>query len=143
MARDAPGLDQFAEGRHDRDLVRIKVDLPGQHLVRIQVREGHDLHPHRFVETGPGHEDVELVAVRHNALARALQAGHLCAAALDVHAAEPADPASPLRGIENLLLTPHVAGGSRQVVLREMSALCDNFVDTLQGLPPRHGRVAA
>lgn len=79
--------------------------------------------------------------VDEGALAHALQAGHLSAAALDVHAAEPADPASPLRKMENVLLTPHVAGGSRQVVLREMAALCDNFVDTLRGLPPRHGRV--
>lgn len=77
------------------------------------------------------------------ALVRALQAGHLAAAALDVHAAEPADPASPLREMQNVLLTPHVAGGSRQVVLREMAALCDNFVDTANGLPPRHARVPA
>jgi len=81
--------------------------------------------------------------VDEGALLHALQAGHLSAAALDVHAAEPPDPASPLRRMENVLLTPHVAGGSRQVVLREMAALCDNFVDTLNGRPPRHGRVVA
>ena len=81
--------------------------------------------------------------VDETALARALHAGHLSGAALDVHGAEPPDPASPLRARQDVLLTPHVAGGSRQEVLREMAALCDNFVDALNGLPPRHGHVAA
>lgn len=77
------------------------------------------------------------------ALLDALRQGHLGGAGLDVHAAEPAEPASPLLSLPNVLATPHVAGGSRQEVLHEMRAICDNLVDTLNGLPPRHGRVEA
>ncbi len=75
------------------------------------------------------------------ALTNALRSGHLSGAALDVYAAEPLSPSSPLRTMSNVLLTPHVAGGSRQVVLKEMSDICENLVDTLHGMPPRHGRI--
>lgn len=77
-----------------------------------------------------------------DALAAALSAGHLAGAGLDVHAAEPADPASPLLQHPGVLATPHVAGGSRQEVLHEMRAICDNLVDAVLGRPPRHAGVS-
>lgn len=48
--------------------------------------------------------------VEEAALAAALRAGHLAGAALDVFAAEPLPPNSPLAGCPNLILSPHVAG---------------------------------
>ncbi len=77
------------------------------------------------------------------ALLLALRSGRLAGAGLDVHAREPAACDDPLRALPNVLSTPHVAGGSRFEVLHEMRAICDNLVDTLNGLPPRHGRVPA
>lgn len=51
-----------------------------------------------------------------DALARALDSGHLSGAAIDVFPAEPASDAqdfdSPLRRFENVLLTPHVGGST-------------------------------
>ena len=44
------------------------------------------------------------------ALAEALRTGKLAYAALDVHAKEPIPEDYPLKGIENVILTPHIAG---------------------------------
>ncbi|PTW99439.1 2-hydroxyacid dehydrogenase [Pararhodobacter aggregans] len=81
--------------------------------------------------------------IDEQALLAALQSGLLAGAGLDVHAREPVIAADPLRALPNVLATPHVAGGSRLEVLQEMRAICDNLVDTLNGQPPRHGRVPA
>jgi D-3-phosphoglycerate dehydrogenase len=50
--------------------------------------------------------------VDEQALVRALQTGKLGGAALDVFEAEPLPAASPLRGMENVLLAPHNANSS-------------------------------
>lgn len=47
--------------------------------------------------------------VDERALARALRAGRLASAALDVFEREPLDPSSPLWDVPNLLISPHVA----------------------------------
>lgn len=54
-----------------------------------------------------------------DALATAMNGGHLWGAALDVTAPEPLPADSPLWDIPNLLLTPHVAGGIRMEVSRK------------------------
>ena len=48
------------------------------------------------------------------ALARALHAGQIAGAALDVFEREPLPAASPLRQAPNLILTPHIAGVTQQ-----------------------------
>ena len=53
------------------------------------------------------------------ALADAMNAGHLWGAALDVTVPEPLNADSPLWDIPNLLLTPHLAGGIRMEVSRK------------------------
>lgn len=51
--------------------------------------------------------------INEDALVAALKSGHLKGAALDVFAQEPLPPDSELWDVENLLITPHAAGGTQ------------------------------
>lgn len=62
-----------------------------------------------FINTSRGEIVVE------QALADALKSGHLSGAALDVTRKEPIPADSPLIGIENLILTPHIGGSADDV----------------------------
>jgi len=50
--------------------------------------------------------------VDETALRRALEEGHLRGAALDVHETEGEGRVSPLAGLENVILTPHIGAGT-------------------------------
>jgi D-3-phosphoglycerate dehydrogenase / 2-oxoglutarate reductase len=76
--------------------------------------------------------------VDHTALADALRGGHLFAAALDVFDVEPLPADHPLRSAPNVVLTPHLAGASQQVVhnaCRMVAAEADRY---RRGEPPVH-----
>jgi phosphoglycerate dehydrogenase-like enzyme len=122
----------------DSDVVSLHVPPAGLTRPMIGAQELAQMRPGALlVNTARG------ALIDEAALAAALRSGQIGGAGLDVHAAEPADPDNPLLSLPGVLATPHVAGGSRLTVLREMRAICDNLVDTLNGLPPRHGRVPA
>lgn len=73
------------------------------------------------------------------ALVQALASGQLFAAGLDTMAIEPLPADSPLRGLDNLVLTPHV-GGSTPAALAAMAAgAARNVLGFLQGQPPAIG----
>jgi D-3-phosphoglycerate dehydrogenase len=61
------------------------------------------------------------------ALARALAEGWIAGAGLDVLETEPPDPANPLLGLPNVLLTPHTAGHG-------VEAMADNRRDTVEAV---------
>ena len=73
------------------------------------------------------------------AVAAALPAGHLGGAALDVFAREPLDAAAAavFAGVPNLILTPHVAGVTREGDARVGAVTADNV---LAALAEREGR---
>lgn len=79
--------------------------------------------------------------VDESALIEALKSGHLAGAGLDVHAREPRGARDPLASFPNVVLTPHIGGGSRFGVLAEAQAIFDNLSDVFEGRPPRHGAV--
>lgn len=71
--------------------------------------------------------------VDHDAVLGALRSGHLAGAALDVHPVEPVDAATGARyaGVPGLLLTPHLAGVTRESNVRISTLIADAVAATL------------
>jgi (S)-sulfolactate dehydrogenase len=66
------------------------------------------------------------------ALASMLRTGRLAGAALDVFESEPLAAASPFAGCPNLLLTPHIAGVTRESNLRVSTLIADKVAAALE-----------
>jgi len=80
-----------------------------------------------FVNTSRGR------MVDEAALSEALARGTIAGAGLDVYAREPLAPDSPLLKAPNLILTPHIAGGSRTGIIDEAAAVLANCRAVLSG----------
>jgi len=73
--------------------------------------------------------------VDEDALYDALTRGTIAGAGLDVHAIEPRPTPDKLAGLRNVILTPHIAGGSRKGVMLEIEAILSNCRAVLAGQP--------
>ena len=73
--------------------------------------------------------------VDEDALAVALAGGRLAAAGLDVFAREPPDPAHPLFALRNVVVTPHIAAGTRDALTTKMHAAFANMERFFRGEP--------
>jgi len=71
------------------------------------------------------------------ALAAALRAGKIAGAALDVFDPEPPPSDYPLLGLDNVLLTPHMAARTHTAV-ENMSWVVRDLVEILNGRPAKH-----
>jgi D-3-phosphoglycerate dehydrogenase / 2-oxoglutarate reductase len=83
-----------------------------------------------FVNTARG------PVVDEAALIKALQNGWIAAAGLDVLEQEPPDPSNPLLNMENVIVTPHLAGTSNATPPRARRQTIENMVAYLQGERP-------
>jgi phosphoglycerate dehydrogenase-like enzyme len=76
--------------------------------------------------------------VDENALYNALTTGVIAGAGLDVHAVEPRPIPSPLATLNNVIFTPHIAGGSRTGIVKEIEAIMSNCRAQRAGRPIAH-----
>src|SRR5256712_8627768 len=76
--------------------------------------------------------------IDERALVRAIREGWIAAAALDVFQAEPLPAESELWGLENVMLTPHISGGTPRYMDRAVELFCDNLRRYLAGEPLRN-----
>lgn len=72
------------------------------------------------------------------AVLTALDSGRLAGAALDVFEAEPPPADHPFRSHQNVLLSPHAAGATRQAQLKIITTVVDNLKTALDGRPVRN-----
>lgn len=97
--------------------------------------------------------EVELAAMKPNAvivniargavidqpaLIRALKAGRIGGAALDVTDPEPLPSDSELWRLDNVMITPHISGGTPKYMDRAIELFCDNLRRYLAGEPLRN-----
>jgi Lactate dehydrogenase and related dehydrogenases len=72
------------------------------------------------------------------AVAKALQEGRLLGAGFDAFAAEPPEADNPLKNCPNAILTPHVAGGTRDVLEAGIARCVENAYRLGIGEKPLH-----
>jgi phosphoglycerate dehydrogenase-like enzyme len=75
--------------------------------------------------------------VDQQALRELLLDGHLGGAGLDVFDPQPPDPADPLLGLDQVVLTPHIASFTRQGRQRMGLTVVEDIVRALRGDRPR------
>ncbi len=73
--------------------------------------------------------------VDEKALVQALASGRIAGACLDVFEQEPLPADSPLWGMENVILTPHLAGSHERYNERAVDLLCENLRRYVDGQP--------
>jgi D-3-phosphoglycerate dehydrogenase len=126
---EAVNLDKLLA---EADAISIHVPLSPETHSLIGERELARMKPTAFlINTSRGG------IVDEQALAEALKAGRICGAALDVLSVEPPPLDHPLRGLSNVILTPHLAFYSRESVIELQTKAAEEVARALKGEPPR------
>ncbi|PTR24860.1 D-3-phosphoglycerate dehydrogenase [Rhodococcus sp. OK519] len=115
----------------ESDVVVVAVPLTAETRGLIAAREFALLAPEALVVNvarGPVVDEV--------ALADAIRSGAVAGAALDVFAREPIEADSPLFGLDNVLLSPHIAGGSSTARERMFRMTGENVARVCRGEAP-------
>jgi len=71
-------------------------------------------------------------------LIEAVEEGRIAGAAVDVYAEEPFTPENPLNNRPNILITPHIAGATKDVVRHHSVIIAEDIVRFLSGKRPLH-----
>jgi phosphoglycerate dehydrogenase-like enzyme len=117
----------------ESDFVSLHPELNDQTRGMVGERELRAMQKHAFlVNTARG------PIVSAPALARALREGWIAGAALDVYEDEPVGKDSPLAGIENLILSPHIAGLTDEALRGMALSAAEQILQALRGERPPH-----
>jgi D-3-phosphoglycerate dehydrogenase len=76
--------------------------------------------------------------VNEEALVQALKEGRIAGYATDVYDQEPPDPNCALLAFKNVVVSPHLGGGTRESRLRACTALAEDVVKVMRGDIPKH-----
>lgn len=76
--------------------------------------------------------------IDEEALALALKSGNLLGAAMDTWSSEPIQADNPLLQLSNVLATPHVGGGTRDVLENVLRLSFANIANVEKGMMPDH-----
>ena len=126
---EAVSLDRLLA---EADAVSIHVPLSPETRNLIGQRELTRMKPTAFlINTSRGG------IVDEQALAEALKAGRIGGVALDVLSVEPPPLDHPLRGLSNVILTPHLAFYSRESVIELQTKAAEEVARALRGESPR------
>jgi phosphoglycerate dehydrogenase-like enzyme len=109
--------------------------LPETSDTRAMINEDFFKHMQKhawFVNVGRG------TAVDEKALFKALAEKWITGGAIDVTEREPLPKDSPLWGLDNLIITPHVAGGGPKFYEKAMKLVADNAKRFMAGEPLLH-----
>ncbi len=113
------------------DIVTILAELTPETRHMIGAAQLRHMRPDAFlVNTGRG------AIVDEAALCRALVERRIAGAALDAFASEPLAPDSELRRLDNVILTPHNIGHTREQQQSFIPATYQNIVRIARGEPP-------
>jgi D-3-phosphoglycerate dehydrogenase len=119
----------------ESDLVSLHVTLTSETRHMIGMNELALMKPTAYlVNTARGN------AVDEQALIQALHSGRLAGAALDVFEKEPLPTDSPLRELDNVILTSHIAGHVAEMHESFLDTALQNITRILEGELPLHVR---
>lgn len=74
--------------------------------------------------------------VRQEALVEALRGRRIAGAALDVFESHPLPPGSPLLGLDNVVLTPHIGGATAETIERHSEMMSEDILRFVRGERP-------
>jgi D-3-phosphoglycerate dehydrogenase len=121
-------VDSLAELLGTADIVSLHVPETPQTAGMIGAEQLAAMNPGSYLINNSRGTVVDL-----DALASALRSGHLAGAAVDVFPIEPASNAdrfvSPLQGLPNVILTPHVGGSTEEAQERIGAEVARKLVD--------------
>jgi D-3-phosphoglycerate dehydrogenase / 2-oxoglutarate reductase len=125
--------------RLDRDELLAASDFISVHLPLLPETKGiidaialHRMKPSAYLinsSRGP--------VVDQNALIRALREGWIAGAGLDVFDPEPLSPDNPLLGMENVVITPHMAAHTDEALYR-MALVVEDVIAVIEGRSPKN-----
>lgn len=116
------GFDELESVLAASDVVLIALPLTEETAGLIGVAQLQQMREHAWLLNIARGRLIDDVALR-----RALEAGWIGGAVLDVFAEEPLPPDSPLYGTPNLIITPHTSWSSSRVADRSIELFVDNL----------------
>ena len=127
---DSEGFDRLLR---QSDFIVLTLPLTGETRHMVGEEQLRSMKPRAYViNMGRG------ALIDTNALLKALREGWIAGAGLDVFENEPLPTDSDLWKLDNVLITPHVAGASPFYDERAVEVFCDNLKRYIEGKPLRN-----